>query len=96
MAFKKGKEKTGGRKKGSLNKNNQTVLEQCAATGQTPLDFLIEQMRNEENPKDFRADCANKAAPYIHRKMPMAIEKEITNLFPDTLQVEFIDSKVEK
>lgn len=66
----KGYPKTGGRKKGTPNKRTQ-ILEQKAAEGITPLDFLLSVLRNEELPVEIRLDAAKAAAPFIHpRRAP--------------------------
>ena len=40
----------------------------------TPLEFLLAEMQDPENPKHVRIDCAKNAAPYVHRRMPQAID----------------------
>lgn len=40
----------------------------------TPLEWLVREMLNAENPKMLRSDCAKAAAPYLHRKQPQAID----------------------
>ena len=40
-----------------------------------PLDFMLEVLRNPNNyPFSARQWAADKAAPYLHKKMPLAIE----------------------
>lgn len=50
---------------------------ELAAQGVTPLEFLIKQMRESTNPLSVKLFCAEKAAPYIHKKMPTHIEARI-------------------
>jgi len=57
--------KKAGRPKGSLNQKTK-ALRQAVHTGITPLDFLLEQMRNEENDMAIRMDAAKSAAKYCH------------------------------
>jgi len=79
---KRGTKKTGGRKKGVANKINKQVKEKVIETGLTPLEVLIEIMRDhysqahkEQSPilkataYTIALDAANKAAPYIHAKL---------------------------
>lgn len=56
-----------GRPKGSPNKTDRE--KRVAATGMTPLDYMIEVLRDESNPRDVRLDAAHKAAPYVHPKL---------------------------
>lgn len=58
-----------GRKPGVRNKKTRAVLENVEATGDTPLQFLLKQMRNERNPRDVRMEAAKAAAPYVHAKL---------------------------
>jgi hypothetical protein len=62
-------QKTGGRAKGTPNKASAAKAEAVAASGLTPLDYMLSIMRDEENPKDMRLDAANKAAPFVHPKL---------------------------
>lgn len=68
-----------GRPKGIKNYENRLSNEQrqqlAAITGGiTPLELFISVCRDEDATIDQRIDAANKAAPYMHRKMPIAIE----------------------
>jgi hypothetical protein len=59
--------KTGGRKKGS--KNKRTVeLEKKAAEGQTPLDYMLQVMRDVKADDARRDEMARAAAPYLHAR----------------------------
>jgi len=64
------RQKTGGRKKGSLNRATAAKAAQVAAmaaeitvTGETPLDYLLRVMRNAETELHARLDAAKAAAP---------------------------------
>jgi hypothetical protein len=59
----------GGRKKGTRNHASIKRQEQVYATGLAPLDFMLEVMRNEDNPRDVRLEAAKAAAPYVHPKL---------------------------
>jgi hypothetical protein len=61
--------KTGGRKKGTPNKATAARQAEFAASGLTPLDFMLEVMRSEENDLAVRLDAAVKAAPYCHPRL---------------------------
>jgi hypothetical protein len=62
----KGK-KTGGRKKGSKNQRTKE-LDEAAAKGIRPLDYMLEVMRDEKADDLRRDDMARAAAPYLHAK----------------------------
>lgn len=78
MAFVKGQvANPKGRPKGSKNKKDLVVADltkQAITEGLMPLDFFLSNLRNDGMPLGFRYECAKAAAPYVHRKMPIAIE----------------------
>mgnify|MGYP001599852802 CR=1 FL=1 len=61
--------KTGGRTKGVPNKTNAQREAAIAASGLTPLDFLLQVMRDDTSEKNVRIDAAKAAAPYVHPKL---------------------------
>lgn len=61
--------KTGGRTKGVPNKATADREKRVTEGGITPLDYMLEIMRDVENPKDVRLDAAKSAAPYVHPKL---------------------------
>lgn len=65
----KGIAKTGGRVKGVPNKVTAAKLEAVAASGLTPMDFMLQVMRDETNELDCRLDAAKSVAPYVHPKL---------------------------
>lgn len=66
--------KTGGRVKGVPNKATADKVRAIEQSGLTPLDYMLSVMRDTENPTDVRIDAAKSAAPYVHSKMPTAVE----------------------
>jgi hypothetical protein len=62
-------QKTGGRSKGTPNRASTAKAVAIAASGLTPLDYMLQVMRDESNTQDVRIDAANKAAPYVHPKL---------------------------
>ncbi len=62
-------ERRGGRQKGVPNKTNAQREAAIAASGLTPLDFLLQVMRDESAEKNIRIDAAKSAAPYVHPKL---------------------------
>jgi hypothetical protein len=61
--------KTGGRKKGSLNKVTSEMKVAIAASGETPLDYMLRVMRDPKADAHRRDDMAKAAAPYIHPRL---------------------------
>jgi hypothetical protein len=67
----KGK-KTGGRKKGTLNKSTeqrQKTAAELLVLGISPLEFLLSVMRDETVERDARMEAAKSAAPYMHPRL---------------------------
>ena len=62
-------QKTGGRTKGTPNKATAAKAEAVAASGLTPLDYMLGVMRDEAMVFDVRLDAAKAAAPYVHPKL---------------------------
>jgi hypothetical protein len=61
--------KTGGRTAGTLNKRTETMLEEIASTGETPLQYMLRVMRDPAMSAARRDAMAIAAAPYIHSKL---------------------------
>lgn len=62
-------ERRGGRAKGV--KNHASIAREAAvkASGTTPLEFLLSEMRNTKRSVGIRRACARDAAPYVHPKL---------------------------
>lgn len=58
-----------GRKAGSATKLNEAAREKALCGGISPLDFLLNAMRDENRDFETRKDCAKAAAPYVHAKL---------------------------
>ena len=74
-----GKREGSGRKVGSKVQKTALIAHRLAAEGQTPLDFIVELMRDESQPIELRLDCAKAAAPYIHPRLAMVHNKVETD-----------------
>jgi hypothetical protein len=61
--------KTGGRQKGVRNKASAAKVEAVAATGETPLDYMLRVMRDRTVDHERRDDMAKAAASYTHPKL---------------------------
>lgn len=61
--------KTGGRAKGTPNRASAAKAAEIAATGETPLAYLLRIMRDSAKPEAMRIEAAKSAAPYVHPKL---------------------------
>lgn len=61
--------KTGGRQKGTPNKFTRERQIEIAATGLSPLEYLLAVMRDGLKEDVVRLDAAKAAAPYVHAKL---------------------------
>lgn len=67
--------KTGGRGRGTPNRASAAKAAEIAASGLTPLDFMLSVLRNESSGHEVRMDAAKAAAPYVHARLA-AVEHE--------------------
>jgi len=65
----KGIPKSGGRKPGTPNKTNAARVAAIEASGLTPLDYMLEVLRDPDAAKERRAWAAVSAAPYVHPRL---------------------------
>lgn len=61
--------KTGGREKGTPNKATSTREAKIAASGLTPLEFMLSILRDDEKALDDRKWAAQNAAPFVHPRL---------------------------
>lgn len=61
--------KGGGSRKGIPNKATAAKAAEIAASGLTPLDYMLQKMRDEQADPAIRLDAAKAAAPYVHPKL---------------------------
>jgi hypothetical protein len=66
---KPGTPKTGGRQKGTGNKATAEREATIAASGLTPLDYMLSVMRDIAADEAKRLDAAKAAAPYVHPRL---------------------------
>lgn len=58
-----------GRKPGQATKLNEQAREEALSGGISPLDYMLEILRNEANARDVRFEAAKAAAPYVHARL---------------------------
>jgi hypothetical protein len=64
-----GKRDGAGRKAGAPNKASALREAEVAASGTTPLEYMLAIMRDDLSPAARRDDMAKAAAPYVHPKL---------------------------
>lgn len=64
-----GKRPGAGRPKGSPNKATAARQAEIAASGLTPLDYMLGILRDEEADQAQRFEAAKAAAPYVHPRL---------------------------
>ena len=62
-------ERRGGRQKGTPNRATAAQAAAIAASGLTPLDYMLSVLRDETAPRSERMEAAAKAAPYVHPRL---------------------------
>lgn len=62
-------ERRGGRKKGVPNKATAARQAEIAASGETPLDYMLRVMRDPSADHERRDKMAAAAAPYVHPRL---------------------------
>jgi hypothetical protein len=63
------RKKTGGRVAGTPNRKTAEVQAQVAASGMTPLNYMLHVMRDDGADEKRRDAMAAAAAPYVHAKL---------------------------
>ena len=86
-------QKTGGRRKGSLNRSTLAMQEHVAALTEdaTPLDLLMSVYRNPDLPIELRVHAAARAAPYVHRQLK-SVEQSGEDGGPMRVVVSWLDA----
>lgn len=68
MPFQKGRAKTGGKKKGYINKLAATVREKLEELGCDPIEGMARIALDEKNAIEVRVKCQSELANYIYPK----------------------------
>jgi hypothetical protein len=64
-----GKREGAGRKPGTPNKATQEQRDAIAASGLTPLEYMLQVMRDEAADETRRLEAAKSAAPFCHARL---------------------------
>ncbi len=90
MAKTGGARQGAGRPAGSINRRSVEILA-AVADGMSPIEYMLNIMRNEAADADSRAWAAEKAAPYFHPK-PAPMPRLVTLDLPKTDTAEGVRS----
>ena len=76
-----------GRKRGAVTKKTTEIAQRAAAEGITPLEVMLDAMRQAHKKKDLAAAAgfAKDAAPYMHPRLS-AVALDLTGLSDDDLR----------
>lgn len=85
-----------GRKPGAINRATRAAKEMAEATGEMPLAFMLNRMRDELAPMADRMDMAKAAAPYVHSKLT-SIDHQSSDrsMSPSPTVIEFVAPEVD-
>lgn len=76
-----------GRRPGTPNKATQEQRDKIAESGLTPLDYMLNLLRDDATPTDRRDWAAEKAAPYVHARLASIEAKhDVTDALADLLK----------
>ncbi len=77
MAWKKGESgNPAGRRKGSPNKATARREAEIAASGLTPLEYMLQVLRDEDSKDEDRKWAATTAAPYVHPRLQPIVSRD--------------------
>ncbi len=81
-----------GRKKGIPNRASAAREAAIAASGLTPLEYMLETMRDKKKPLELRLDMAKAAAPYVHPRLS-SVEQAVLMDSPErpSITVTFVE-----
>lgn len=87
MAKRGGARPGAGRPKGSVNRRSVDTLAHAMASGQSPVEYMLAIMRDDDADPNERAWAAEKAAPYLHPR-PAPEQRRIVLDLPDTTSID--------
>lgn len=82
-----GKREGAGRKPGAATERTREVADQAASEGLTPLDYMLQVLRDPSVDIERRDWAAEKAAPYIHARLAnIAAKHDVSDALADLLK----------
>lgn len=78
-----------GRPVGSATAKTRAIAESAAKEGITPLEFMLQVMRDTKAERSERLDMAKAAAPYIHPRL-----STVDATIEGGLRIEIVDNDV--
>ena len=95
MAKHGGHREGAGRRKGTPNVKTAEVLANALQDGLTPVEYMLNTMRDENADQKERQWAAEKAAPYCHPR-PAPVQRTIEIDLPDISTIEGIKDAISK
>ena len=83
-----------GRPAGSVNRRSAEVIAKALAEGITPLEYMLNIMRDDDADPKRRDWAAEKCAMFLHPR-PAPMERTVSIALPDTSTVAGIDSALD-
>lgn len=83
-----------GRPSGSLNRRSSEVVAEALAAGTTPLEYMLEIMRDADADPKRRDWAAEKCAMFLHPR-PAPMERTVQIELPDTSTVQGVDQALD-
>ncbi len=85
-----------GRPAGSINRRHSEVIAAALAQGDTPIEYMLKVMRDEQADEKRRDWAAEKVAPYLHaRPSPLDGTVRLEGL-PSTATIQGIDQALDR
>ena len=80
-----------GRPRGSANRRTREIADRAAEEGLTPLEYMLQVMRDDEAVPARRDDMAKAAAPYLHPRLQAVEDAKAKPEEPDR-KVQIVES----
>lgn len=92
-----GKREGAGRRAGCVTTKTRKAADKAAEQGLTPLDYMLQVLRDEGQPKVDRMWAAEKAAPYVHAKLA-AVDHTSSDgsMSPKPSTIEFVSPEIDE
>lgn len=78
-----------GRKPGAATKKTREIADKAASEGLTPLDYMLNILRDEAADPAQRFEAAKHAAPYVHPKLSSVEAKVEADITADITGIEW-------